>query len=858
MDDHAPVPAALPELWQNQLEGIDAVLAAESEGVRTILLTSPCGGGKARMLAELAKVASARRQPSVLFTNRRVLTSQLSDTYERSGLPHGVLAAGYEQDRDQLAQIAGLQTIHARCLETDRWELPPAGMVLIDEAHLVKEAVAQHLIKHYLARGATVIGTTATPVNLGHIYARLVVAGTNSELRRRGMLVPIYCFAPDEPDMKGVTRTQVGEYTHKGMVKRVMQTTVFGDVFEHWRRINPRGWPTVVFAPSVEDSAWFALQWNQRGVRAEHIDGTTNDQKRAEIFAGSRDGSIPVVTSCDVLREGVDCLDMQTEVLTCSGWKGFGNIGEEELIYTLNRETNFVEVEPVQRLVDRPTRAGEMMVKFTSQHQDIRVTDGHELHFRGVNQSLPENLSENWFTWTAAEMLNRRPQYNLPVSGMPHPMLYWQGVPLSDDEIRFVAWFMTDGYRGTKGNGSTIEIGQSEEFHHDVRALLKRLGYTFEERLKPCKSGYKTGKSYYYVFNVPRGVRQGSVGWNRLETYLDKSGSPLLRGMTRAQFKVFWEELLKGDLTHPKGKRGHKNGCLICTPGQADLYSELAVTRGFACNVLSFKTAKGKPMAYVRIRDRRYLGSAPRDPRSGSITAEQPAEGERVWCVTTRNGTIFTRRNGKIAILGNCPWLRVGILIRACAAVSTFIQITGRLARSYPGKDHAILIDHSGSVNRLGSPNADRDWCLKDTDRSIAVARKAGLERGEIREPITCPECGAVRKAGPECWACGHRHKLGVRMVRMLDGTLVRKVGQTVKRKPPPGQPQQIWIQCLIRSARGVRPQTVGQAAALYKRTTGHELPDGIPHVPPRGSPDWSRHVGQVFPWAARRKGAAT
>jgi hypothetical protein len=83
--------------------------------------------------------------------------------------------------------------------------------------------MVQAILGHYRKAGAIVLLVTATPVGLPKADG-LIVAGTNSELRKCGALVPCYVFAPDEPDMKGVKKTVVGEFVQAEMRKRVMQT----------------------------------------------------------------------------------------------------------------------------------------------------------------------------------------------------------------------------------------------------------------------------------------------------------------------------------------------------------------------------------------------------------------------------------------------------------------------------------------------------------------------------------------------------------------------------------------------------------------------------------------------------------
>jgi DNA repair protein RadD len=98
---------------------------------------------------------------------------------------------------------------------------------------------------------------------------------------------------------------KIGEYVHKGMVKRVMQCTVFADIFDEWQ-LSGSDRPTLVWAPGVPESRHIVEEFRKRGVTAEHIDGETEDDDRERIRDGSKVGSIRIVSSFGVMREGVD------------------------------------------------------------------------------------------------------------------------------------------------------------------------------------------------------------------------------------------------------------------------------------------------------------------------------------------------------------------------------------------------------------------------------------------------------------------------------------------------------------------------------------------------------------------------
>jgi superfamily II DNA or RNA helicase len=213
-----------------------------------------------------------------------------------------MFAAGYPPALGEWCIIASVQTASSR---GGKFALPDANWVFVDEIH---NQAFRWVIEHYRQRGSIVFGFTATPVDLAGVCDKLIVAGTNSELRSCGALVRCKVFSPEQPDLDGVRRLRNREYDPIELRRRfeIVKWEVFANAFKEWRRLNPDEKPTLLWAPGVEESLWFVEQFIGRDVRAEHIDGETPDEKREEIFEGSRSGRIPIVSSCGVLREGVD------------------------------------------------------------------------------------------------------------------------------------------------------------------------------------------------------------------------------------------------------------------------------------------------------------------------------------------------------------------------------------------------------------------------------------------------------------------------------------------------------------------------------------------------------------------------
>jgi superfamily II DNA or RNA helicase len=320
------------DYWPHQRRGIDTVLAAIARGQHRILLTSPTGGGKTRMMIGLVQHYLALGLRVQLYTNRRWLLEQVSGVMRGAGIRHGIRAAGYGADHDAPFQISSVQTERSRVLVRKKWELFPCDLALIDEAHLQAGPSAVELMNAHVSRGAAVVGVTATPINLGHAYDELIVAGTPSELRACGALVAARYYAPDEPDVRNLGKLNItaapGEDLSENAQRKLMGAVgddgepterlvqLYGRVLEWFNRLNAARLPSILFAPGVRESIWFAEQFTEAGVPAAHIDGNdiwldgellrSTPERREKLLRLSRSGEVVVLCNRFVLREGID------------------------------------------------------------------------------------------------------------------------------------------------------------------------------------------------------------------------------------------------------------------------------------------------------------------------------------------------------------------------------------------------------------------------------------------------------------------------------------------------------------------------------------------------------------------------
>ena len=122
--------------------------------------------------------------------------------------------------------------------------------------------------------------------------------------------------------------------------------------------------------------------------------------------------------------------------------------------------------------------------------------------------------------------------------------------------------------------------------------------------------------------------------------------------------------------------------------------------------------------------------------------------------------------SGKTKVLTNCavliegwdePQISVAILARPTKSVATYLQMAGRVLRPFPGKDEAILIDHSGAVQELGFVHQDRPWSLdaSETINDRIERLQDGDEEDEKKEAIVCENCKTAYEGRRKCPNCG-------------------------------------------------------------------------------------------------------
>lgn len=262
-----------------QEQAIEAARGHVRAGRRRVLIVSPTGSGKTVLGAAIARQHVERGGRVVWLAHRAELCEQAARTLSDQAAVVGDDVDG-KRDPDAPIQVCMIQTLLVR-------ERPPATLVICDEAHHLAADEWKAVPDHY--GDVPRIGLTATPERrdgrgLSGAFDALVVAATVRDLTARGHLVPCEIFRPSRELPSGhIAQSPLDAY-----------------------RAHCDGRKTIIFAPRVDESVGFAAAFNQAGIQAEHIDGTTPVAVRRGILERFRTGQTRVLTNVYVLTEGFD------------------------------------------------------------------------------------------------------------------------------------------------------------------------------------------------------------------------------------------------------------------------------------------------------------------------------------------------------------------------------------------------------------------------------------------------------------------------------------------------------------------------------------------------------------------------
>lgn len=703
---------------------------------RATLLVAATGTGKTTIFSEIARLwlEQGRGRVLILAHREELITQAARRVATQTGLKVGIEMA--EQRIDPLFPpdvVVG--TVQTLSKERRRSTLAPDffGLVIVDEAHHAVADTYGSVIDYFA--GAKVLGVTATPdrgdgAAMRQVFESVAYVYEIRDAIEQGYLCQIRQKAVriEGLDLSSV-RTVAGDL-NEGDLEGVMLDDENIQAVASATLEEAGGRPTMLFGVTVAHAHALAAALNryQPGC-ARALDGKSDRDLRRDTLAAFSRGEFQVLSNCALFTEGFDepsiacvavarptksrafyCLDAETEALTPLGWRRGVDLEVDDLIAAWNPETEEVRWEHVLQHIRRPIAAEETMLALQSDAVDLRVTDTHRMVWR--RREGREHRPGPWQISRAGELAQRLDDWQLPCAGMQTA----PGVPITDNELRFIAWVQTDGV--VNHHTGAVQISQSTGAPDRCQELERVFDacdfkWRFSDDDKPTNFGPRTHPQRVYRISRgdPRVEDKHLTGWGRLAPWLPKADAlawSRLGDMDARQWSVFLEAWHLGDGSKQVNDEWTRRGYHLAVGDKrvADWLQSMCVRRGWRCNVVRSGAVW---MVHTREVAQRSIGGAS-DPGRPRLQQCAYQRDEEVWCVSVPSGALLVRRNGKACVVGNT-------------------QMVGRGTRLHPSKRDLLILDFQGNAGRhtLVSPLDILDG-NKDAQAKALAAKKMAAD----------------------------------------------------------------------------------------------------------------------------------
>jgi superfamily II DNA or RNA helicase len=305
--------APLPPLRDYQALAVGLIRRRLSEAPATFIEV-PTGGGKTRIIAEVARLPELATGRVLAVAHTDVLVEQLARGIRATGI-----VKARQDDVGASLIAASVQTLSVRGrLDRVLDASPPVSLLVVDECHHATAPTWERLIGRCKDAGAKVLGVSATPfradgADLEEVFGPPAFARSIAEMVEAGWLVPVSWRRVRLPvNFRHIPR-RAGDFTAAGIEAALSP---------HSKAVAERtaslidGRPTVVYAATVAHAHELAEAFRRVGVAAGVVHGQQDHDERDRVLDEWRSGTLRVVCNCQLLTEGFDYPELAAVVVS--------------------------------------------------------------------------------------------------------------------------------------------------------------------------------------------------------------------------------------------------------------------------------------------------------------------------------------------------------------------------------------------------------------------------------------------------------------------------------------------------------------------------------------------------------------
>lgn len=320
-------------------------------------------------------------------------------------------------------------------------------------------------------------------------------------------------------------------------------------------------------------------------------------------------------------RWGTQCVPVDTEALTDKGWKSYDEITKNHKIATFNLKSNKIEFLNPQHI--KSYDFDGHLINLKNRTQDQLVTPKHKV--------VRQLFNSKKFELIEAEKLSKFKTY----IRIPNSSETKSKKEIDENLVELMAWLVSEGsFSEDRKRVSIFQSLKNKNNCERIRKCLSKNNYGWDEVLR------KGGFSKVGVIRF----RLNQESSRRIRRYINEKKVPeVIKTLSKNQIRLFLETYVLGD-----GNKEKKGRIRIYTKDDdiRDSIQELCVLSGYGSSinkrengVYQINLIRNSITNITKISKKRFKGL--------------------VWCPTTKNGTFVARRNGKVFITGNTPFINI-------------------------------------------------------------------------------------------------------------------------------------------------------------------------------------------------------
>lgn len=321
-------------LKPKQAYALELAASAIERGQQEITIQAPPGFGKTIIFNQFTSVAVAKDIRTLIVVPSRRLVEQTYDTFNR--YTPGIDIGRVDTDHKEYGRPVTVTTYQSLTLDKSYRLIHPdgLGLVILDEVHhstsrrrIEKLEDAKHFGK------TIIIGLSATPVEIqdpgsestriGKLSRNIVHKIGDIEAAEEGYSAPFTAILAEvDVDLSDVKLNSDGDYDNDELEKKINTATQNKATLELFKRVKekdqeqreqagkpPKPFTTIVFANSVAHAQQLAKEFQQDGISARAVWGTSTKKEKKEmdeVLDKLEKGEVEVVFSKQLLVTGVD------------------------------------------------------------------------------------------------------------------------------------------------------------------------------------------------------------------------------------------------------------------------------------------------------------------------------------------------------------------------------------------------------------------------------------------------------------------------------------------------------------------------------------------------------------------------